>query len=121
MMNTAMMNVKALRDTKEGRTNPLFMNPHDARDRDLREGQWVRVHNPQGEIRAELAFDECLRSGVVAMSHGYGGDWATGLSTVQVTPGVNVNTLSPIGAGSFDPIGGMSHLTGISVEVTPEN
>ena len=35
----------------------------------------------------------------------------------QAAPGVNVNVLSPTGPGRFDPIGGMSQLTGIPVEV----
>ena len=32
-------------------------------------------------------------------------------------PGVNVNLLSPSGPGTFDPLSGMTHLTGIRVEV----
>lgn len=38
------------------------------------------------------------------------------MPVAQSMPGVNVNALSPSGAGSFDPIGGMSQLTGIPVE-----
>ncbi len=117
MMNSGFQNVKALRDAKGGETNPLFMNPRDALDRGLREGQWVRVRNAQGEIRAELAFDDRLRAGVVAMSHGFGNQQTSGMPVAQARPGVNVNALSPTGAGSFDPVGGMGHLTGIGVEV----
>ena len=39
------------------------------------------------------------------------------MPVAQAMPGVNVNALSPTGVGSFDPIGGMGHLTGIPVEV----
>jgi hypothetical protein len=51
------------------------------------------------------------------MSHGFGNAQTSGMPTAQAKPGVNVNILSPRGAGSFDPIGGMGHLTGIQVEV----
>ena len=118
MMNSGFQNVKALRDAKEGRTNPLYMNPRDALDRGLREGQWVIVRNEHGEVRAELALDDRLRAGVVAMSHGFGNEKTNGMPVAQSMPGVNVNILSPTGAGSFDPVSGMGHLTGIGVDVS---
>jgi anaerobic selenocysteine-containing dehydrogenase len=117
MLNSGFQNLKALRDAKGGRTNPLFMNPRDALDRGLTEGQWVIVRNANGELRAELALDQNLREGVVAMSHGFGNQRTTGMPVAQAQPGVNVNVLSPTGAGSFDPVGGMGQLTGIGVEV----
>lgn len=117
MMNSGFQNVKMLRDAKGGRTNPLFMNPRDALERGLREGQWVLVKNKNGELRAELALDARLREGVVSMSHGFGNQKTSGMPVAQAQPGVNVNILSPTGAESFDPVGGMGHLTGIAVEV----
>jgi anaerobic selenocysteine-containing dehydrogenase len=117
MLNSGFQNLKALRDAKGGGTNPLFMNPRDALDRGLSEGQWVLVHNAHGKLRAELALDAHLREGVVAMSHGFGNERTSGMPIAQAKPGVNVNVLSPAGVGSFDPIGGMGHLTGIRVEV----
>jgi anaerobic selenocysteine-containing dehydrogenase len=117
MMNSGFQNVKMLRDAKGGRTNPLFMNPRDALERGLREGQWVLVKNKNGELQAELALDSRLREGVVSMSHGFGNQKTSGMPVAQAQPGVNVNILSPTGAESFDPVGGMGHLTGISVEV----
>lgn len=117
MLNSAFQNVKTLREAKDGGSNPLFMNPRDALVRGLREGQFVVVRNAQGALRVELAFDERLREGVVAMSHGFGNERTSGMPTAQAMPGVNVNALSPTGAGSFDPLGGMSQLTGIPVEV----
>lgn len=117
MMNSGLQNVKSLRDMKGARTNPLYMNPRDALERGLREGQWVVVRNEHGALRAELAFDGQLREGTVAMSHGFGNAETSGMPVAQANPGVNVNALSPIGAGSFDPLGGMSRLTGLPVEV----
>jgi formate dehydrogenase len=119
MLNSGFQNVKTLREARGGRTNPLFMHPRDALDRGLTEGGWVVVRSAAGALRAELAYDERLREGVVAMSHGFGNARTTGMPVAQANPGVNVNALSPTGAGSFDPIGGMEHLTGIPVEVEP--
>ena len=51
------------------------------------------------------------------MSHGFGNERTPGMLVAQAYPGVNVNALSPSGAGSFDPVSAMSHLTGIAVEV----
>jgi formate dehydrogenase len=117
MLNSGFQNVKALREMRGARTNPLYMNPRDAVTRGLSDGQLVIVRNAHGELRAELALDAHLREGVVAMSHGFGNARTSGMPVAQSMPGVNVNVLSPSGAGSFDPVGGMGHLTGIPVEV----
>lgn len=117
MLNSGFQNVKQLRETRAGRTNPLYMHPRDALERGLTEGQWVLVRNAHGSLRAELALDADLREGVVAMTHGFGNAGTAGMPVAQAAPGVNVNVLSPTGAGHFDPIGGMSQLTGIPVEV----
>lgn len=117
MLNSALQNVKSLKTPAGSRTNPLYMNPQDAARRDLEEGQFVRVRNEHGAIIVELALDPRLRPGVVAMSHGFGNERTPGMPVAQAHPGVNVNQLSPIGAGSFDPVSGMEHLTGIPVEV----
>ena len=117
MLNSALQNMKVLKTEAGSRKNPLFMNPADAASRSLQEGQHVRVRNDHGELIAELALDPHLREGVVAMSHGFGNDRTPGMPVAQAHPGVNVNRLSPSGAGSFDPVSGMEHLTGIAVEV----
>lgn len=117
MLNSGFQNVKALRDMQGAATNPLYMHPRDALERGLRDGQRVVVRNDQGEVQTELALDEKLREGVVAMTHGFGNAGTSGMPVAQSMPGVNVNVLSPVGPGSFDPLGGMSWLTGIQVEV----
>lgn len=117
MMNSGFQNLKELKTSKGSRTNPLYMNPRDALTRGLREGQWIVISNQYGTVRAELELDEKLREGVVAMSHGFGNAGTSGMPTAQQYPGVNVNILSPVGPGSFDPISSMSQLTGISVEI----
>jgi len=120
MLNSTLQNLKGLKTEKGARTNPLYMNPHDAAERGLEAGNFVIVRNDHGQVIAELAFDANLRPGVVAMSHGFGNDRTPGMPIAQAYPGVNVNALSPSGAGSFDPASAMSHLTGIAVEVLRE-
>ena len=117
MMNSGLQNLEALKTSKGARSNPLYMSPDDAGVLGLQAGQWVVVRNAQGEVRARLEIDKALRKGVVAMSHGFGNEKTEGMPIAQRHPGVNVNALSPIGAGSFDPISSMSQLTGIPVEV----
>jgi len=51
------------------------------------------------------------------MTHGFGNARTVGQPVAQRFPGVNVNALSPVGPGTFDPVSTMSQLTGIPVEV----
>jgi anaerobic selenocysteine-containing dehydrogenase len=97
--------------------NPLWMNPHDGERLGVASGDRVRISNRYGAVEAGVRFDPRLRAGVVAMTHGFGG--ASTARTAPARPGVNVNALAPRGAGTFDPVGGMSHVTGIPVEVCP--
>lgn len=116
MLNSGFQNLKALK-RPSALTNPLYVSPPDAARLGISEGQHVRVRNDFGELVAEVAIDSALRPGVVAMSHGYGNAKTPGMPNAQAAPGVNVNVLSPVGAGSFDPVSAMSQLTGIVVEV----
>ena len=54
------------------------------------------------------------------MTHGFGFAANPGLPVAHAHPGVNVNALSPSGPGTFDPLSGMTHLTGIPVDVLPD-
>jgi anaerobic selenocysteine-containing dehydrogenase len=119
MLNSGFHNVKALKQLKGARSNPLYMNPADAEHLGLADGQTVIVRNEYGEVVTGLTLDEALRTGVVAMSHGFGNAKTAGMPVAQASPGVNVNILSPTGPGSFDPVSAMSQLTGIAVEVVP--
>lgn len=117
MMNSALQNLKGLKSAAGSRGNPLYMNAKDAAERGLREAQPVIVKNANGEVRTTLSLDDRLRVGVVAMSHGFGNAKATGMSVASQYPGANVNALSPTGAGAFEPVSAMAHITGIEVEV----
>jgi anaerobic selenocysteine-containing dehydrogenase len=93
------------------------MNPGDAAARGLAEGDSALLSSAAGSVGARVRLDPALRDGVVAMTHGFGFGSNPGMPTAQAHPGVNVNELSAAGPGSFDPLSGMSQLTGIPVEV----
>ena len=98
-------------------TNPLWMHPQDAARRELVEGTAVRVHNDYGSVEATLVFDDSLRSGVVAMTHGWGQQKANSMKTAKRHGGANANQLAPIGPKAYDVLSNQSQLTGINVEV----
>ncbi len=115
-LNSAMANIGRLKD-RGAATNPLWMHPDDAEARGLAAGDLARVSNDVGTVEAPVALDPDLRPGVVAMTHGFGFAANPSLPVAHSHPGVNVNVLSPSGPGTFDPLSGMSHLTGIPVDV----
>jgi anaerobic selenocysteine-containing dehydrogenase len=115
-LNSALANVAKLKD-RGADTNPLYMHPDDAAARGLGAGDRATVTNDVGAIEAPVALDENLRPGVVAMTHGFGYAANPGMAVAHAHPGVNVNVLSPAGPGTFEPLSGMTHLTGIPVDV----
>lgn len=117
MINSWMHNLPALKQSVH-HTNPIWMHPFDAEALELFEGETVRVSSAYGEVEATLMYDESLRTGVVAMTHGWGQRSAFGLKVARRHGGANVNALAPNGPGSFDPISNQSHTTGINVVVT---
>ncbi len=118
MINSALQNIEKLKARGAG-SNPLWMHPADAERLGLGAGDVAEVRNDHGSVRAEVSLDAKLRPGVVAMTHGFGNAATSGMPNAQRHPGVNVNLLGPSGAGSFEPVSGMAHVTGIAVEVTP--
>ena len=116
MVNSWLHNIPVL---KQGvhQSNPLWMNPDDARGRGLVEGDDVTVRSRHGEVDAVLVYDDALRPGVVAMTHGWGQGTARGLDVARRHPGANVNRLAPTGTDGYDPLSNQSQLTGINVDV----
>jgi anaerobic selenocysteine-containing dehydrogenase len=117
-INSAMQNVERLKKGA-GADNPLYLSPADAARLAVTDGAKVRVSNAWGSLEALARVDDTLRTGVVAMTHGFGNAGTTGQPVAQRFPGVNVNALAPVGPGTFDPVSTMSQLTGIPVEVVP--
>ncbi len=100
-------------------TNFLYMHPHDAERLGLREGDVADVQSATAMVRVPVALLDDLMPGTVALPHGWGHQHAKGLGVASKTRGVNVNLLAADGVASVDPVSGMSHLTGIPVDVRP--
>ena len=115
-INSALQNIERLKG-RGAADNPLYVAPADAERLGLIDGTSVRISNRWGTVEATARIDDTLRRGVVAMTHGFGNSATTGQPIAQRYPGVNVNALAPTGPGSFDPVGTMTQLTGIPVEV----
>jgi len=116
MHNSWLTNMPQMRKGRYA-TNGLNMHPDDAEKRGLENGQKIRVFNDHGQIETELVFNDTLRPGVVAMTHGYGHRHAPALSLASQNPGANSNRLLPVGSGSFEKLSGMSWMNGVVVEV----
>jgi anaerobic selenocysteine-containing dehydrogenase len=116
MMNSWLANVPRLR-TKTNQTNYLYMHPQDAAARGLADGTRVSVRNAHGELEIPLRLAPDLMPGVVAMPHGWGHGQTSGMRVAQRTAGANCNRLLPTGPGSFEPLSGQAHMTGVPVEV----
>lgn len=116
MVNSWMHNVPSLK-RDHALDNPLHMHPDDAARRGLAAGKEIRVSNRYGSVIATVKFDETLRPGVVAMTHGWGHGGNSRMRIASNHPGVNVNELLPTGPGSFERLSNQSFMTGIPVEV----
>ncbi|MFN8028147.1 MAG: molybdopterin-dependent oxidoreductase [Acidimicrobiia bacterium] len=95
--------------------NPLFFHPDDAARLGIGVGDEVEVRSAAGAVRTVAGIDDALRTGVVALSHGYGERSADDPDDLEV--GVNVNRLLPTGPGSFEHYSGMAFMQGVPVTV----
>ncbi|MDU4355482.1 molybdopterin-dependent oxidoreductase [Phytobacter diazotrophicus] len=58
------------RETKIAGREPLWMHPYDAAERDIHDGEVVKVFNTRGALLAGVKLSEAIRPGVVQMSTG---------------------------------------------------
>lgn len=96
----------------------LQINPADAVQRNIQNGQTVRVQSRVGvvELPAELTDD--MMSGVVSMPHGYGHNRpGIRLDVAQAHAGVSINDLTD--ETILDELTGNAALTGVEVTVIP--
>ncbi len=99
-------------------TNYLYMHPDDAAPLGLAEGDAAEVRSATGVVQAPIKYSSDLMPGTVALPHGWGHGNADGLTIAKRTCGVNANVLSADGAHATERFAGMSHLTGILVDVS---
>lgn len=99
-------------------TNKVSINPDDARELNISEGDNVTVTSATGSIKLPARITDTMMRRVVAVPHGWGHNRPSGMSVAKQYPGVNVNILTPSGPGALEKFAGQAKLTGIDVTVT---
>ncbi|MEE2744238.1 MAG: molybdopterin-dependent oxidoreductase [Bdellovibrionota bacterium] len=91
--NSWMHNCSRLMKGKERCT--LFMHPDDARRRDIKQGDLVRVTSSIGEVDITLEVTDKIQVGVVSIPHGWGHNKeGIRMRTAENHPGVSINDLT---------------------------
>jgi len=114
-MNTASSNSEALvRET----TNYAYVHPEDAARIGVANGDDVDVRSEHGMIRIPVRVSDEMMPRTVAIPQCWGHAKADGLSHASAHPGVNSNLLAGDGVDHIERLSGMSHLSGILIDVT---
>ena len=94
----------------------LWMHPQDATQRQLSDGQTVRVQSRVGDIAVPLHVTDHIRPGVVSLPHGWGhGRSGVNLRVAQAHAGASVNDLTD--DRSTDRLSGNAAFSALPVEV----
>jgi anaerobic selenocysteine-containing dehydrogenase len=113
-INTSSANAPALvRET----TNYAYVSPADAARAGVADGDAVEVASKHGSIRIPVRVTDEMMPGTIAIPQCWGHANADGLSHARQHPGVNSNLLAGDGADNVEELSGMSHLSGILVEL----
>jgi len=96
--------------------NPAYINPDDMAALGMNNGDWVEIVSDHGRIQAILEGDDSVRSGVIQMSHAWGGlpDDVEGYDAI----GSNVSLLID-NSRYREPINAMARQSGIPVNILP--
>ena len=113
-INTASANVPRLvKDV----SNYAYINPSDAAELGVVNGDRVGVRSAFGAIEVPVRLSDEMMRRTVAIPQCWGHKDADGLAHAQKHPGVNSNYLAGDGRANIEPLSGMSHLSGIVVEI----
>lgn len=95
-----------------------LMHPDDAAERGLSDGEPVTVTSPTGSIVVPLEVSDEIRTGVIAIPHGWGhNEPGVGWHTAAQFPGANVNLLHD--PALTDTLSGNAAVNNTRVTVTP--
>ena len=96
----------------------LMMNPADARELELSDGDQVTIRSTVGTIAAPLEITDEVMSGVVCLPHGWGHGTRgnVGWRHASDLPGASVNDITD--TQRFDPISGNAAVTALPVSVS---
>jgi anaerobic selenocysteine-containing dehydrogenase len=113
-MKTSSTNCEALVDET---TNYAYLSPDDAAPLDVRDGDLVEVSSAYGRVRIPARVTDEMMPRTVAIPQCWGHSRAEALPHARRHPGVHSNYLAGDGPGTVEPLSGMSHLSGIPVEL----
>jgi formate dehydrogenase len=113
-INTSSCNSESLvRDA----TNYVYLCPEDAALLGVGDDDIVQVESAFGRIEIPARVTDELMPRTIAIPQCWGHGEADGLRHAQKHPGVNVNLLAGDGSENIERLSGMSHLSGILVDV----
>jgi anaerobic selenocysteine-containing dehydrogenase len=115
-INTSSANVPRL---VKQRSNFCYINPADAREAGLADGDLATVASDYDSITLPVKVTDEMMPRTIAIPQCWGHARADGLSHARKFPGVNSNLLAGDGPDNIEPLSGMSHLSGILVTVSP--
>ncbi|MED5261223.1 MAG: molybdopterin-dependent oxidoreductase [Myxococcota bacterium] len=113
-MNTSSSNSPDL--VKES-TNYAYLSPEDADRLGLASGDLAEVESEFGKIEIPIRVSPEMMPRTVAIPQCWGHKNARGLPHAAEHPGVNSNLLAGDGPGNIEALSGMSHLSGILIDV----
>lgn len=113
-MNTSSANVPALVREK---TNYAFLSVEDADRIGVSSGDRVEVESEFGKIEIPVRVTAEMMPRTLAIPQCWGHKDARGLPHAAAHPGVNSNLLAGDGPENIESLSGMSHLSGILVDV----
>lgn len=115
-MNTTSSNAPGL---VRAESNFAYVHPDDASRFGLVDGAPARVASAFGAITIPVKVSDEMMPGTVAIPQCWGHADADGLTHARAHPGVNSNLLAGDGPDNTERLSGMSHLSGILVDLAP--
>jgi anaerobic selenocysteine-containing dehydrogenase len=113
-INTSSANAPAL--VREA-TNYAYVSPADAARIGVADGELAIVESAHGRIEIPVRITDEMMPRTIAIPQCWGHAKADGLAHARAHPGVNSNLLAGDGPENVEPLSGMSHLSGILVEL----
>ncbi|WP_084792626.1 molybdopterin-dependent oxidoreductase [Mycobacterium sp. E136] len=99
------------------RRQHALMHVDDAAERDILDGDDVRISSPYGAITVSVSTTKDLVPGVVAVPHGWGHKGTGSWRLANRAGGANVNQLTSSDPDDVEALSGMAWLTGVPIRV----
>ena len=97
------------------RVHRARINPADGEALGVEDGDAVRISSAHGEVEVVARLSDEVRTGTVAVPHGWG--HAGGWRTANAAGGANINVLASSEPEDLEPLAGMAHLNGIPIRI----